>query len=177
MNYIITTTDGETLQHHGIMGQRWGIRRYQNPDGTLTEAGKKRYAPNYSTEQRKRDTSVYGKSGMNRINRSMLSGESISSARSKEATRINSARRKATAIGSATRVAGEVGGGIAGYIYGQKIANTILKSAGIQNADQLSVFAGAAISAGMIKTGKMLGSDFGHSSVMALYGYDPRKYR
>ena len=29
--------------HHGILGQKWGIRRYQNPDGTLTEAGKKRY--------------------------------------------------------------------------------------------------------------------------------------
>ena len=31
------------LQHHGIKGQKWGVRRYQNEDGTLTEAGKKRY--------------------------------------------------------------------------------------------------------------------------------------
>lgn len=31
------------LAHYGILGQRWGIRRFQNPDGTLTEAGKKRY--------------------------------------------------------------------------------------------------------------------------------------
>lgn len=31
------------LAHHGIKGQKWGVRRYQNPDGTLTEAGKKHY--------------------------------------------------------------------------------------------------------------------------------------
>lgn len=34
------------LAHHGILGQRWGIRRYQNPDGTLTELGKKQYRYN-----------------------------------------------------------------------------------------------------------------------------------
>lgn len=31
------------LAHHGILGQKWGVRRYQNEDGTLTAAGKKRY--------------------------------------------------------------------------------------------------------------------------------------
>lgn len=33
-----------SLQHHGVKGMRWGVRRYQNSDGTLTDAGKKRYA-------------------------------------------------------------------------------------------------------------------------------------
>ena len=31
------------LYHWGIKGQKWGIRRYQNPDGSLTEEGKARY--------------------------------------------------------------------------------------------------------------------------------------
>ena len=31
------------LQHHGIRGQKWGVRRFQNADGTLTPAGKRHY--------------------------------------------------------------------------------------------------------------------------------------
>ena len=32
------------LMHHGIKGMHWGVRRFQNDDGTLTDAGKRRYA-------------------------------------------------------------------------------------------------------------------------------------
>ena len=35
--------ENNELQHWGIKGQKWGVRRYQNADGTLTAAGKKRY--------------------------------------------------------------------------------------------------------------------------------------
>lgn len=35
--------ENNELTHHGIKGQKWGVRRYRNSDGSLTEAGKKRY--------------------------------------------------------------------------------------------------------------------------------------
>lgn len=34
---------GDTLYHHGIKGQKWGLRKYQNEDGSLTPAGREHY--------------------------------------------------------------------------------------------------------------------------------------
>lgn len=39
------------LQHHGIKGQKWGRRRYQNKDGSLTPAGEKRYGTKENFEE------------------------------------------------------------------------------------------------------------------------------
>lgn len=57
------TTD-EFLEHHSIKGQKWGVRRYQNLDGTLTPAGRKRKAKQYQdllNEQDKEATRQIGR--------------------------------------------------------------------------------------------------------------------
>lgn len=55
----------EELYHWGIKGQKWGVRRYQNPDGTLTAAGRKRYGtegekkPDYAPKAPKKSVGDY----------------------------------------------------------------------------------------------------------------------
>ncbi len=51
MDNIYVVVDGE-LYHHGIKGMKWGRRRYQNTDGSLTAAGRKRYGDGDGTLSR-----------------------------------------------------------------------------------------------------------------------------
>lgn len=43
----------EIIYHHDIKGQKWGVRRFQNEDGTLTEAGKKRINKDMNKNKRR----------------------------------------------------------------------------------------------------------------------------
>lgn len=60
---IMNSKAGRELRHHGILGQKWGIRRFQNPDGSLTAAGRERYG--YSSKKKTADE--VAKNGMGRM--------------------------------------------------------------------------------------------------------------
>ena len=72
------------LQHWGIKGQKWGVRRYQNSDGRLTPAGIRRYRKNAGDIERqlnteKRETTVDDYQNM--IKKTKSIGEGIDNAR------------------------------------------------------------------------------------------------
>ena len=56
----------DELCHHGIKGQKWGVRRFQNKDGSLTAKGKDRY----------RDNKPMSNEGKNKIIDSIIKGDS-----------------------------------------------------------------------------------------------------
>lgn len=166
------------LYHHGILGQKWGVRRYQNEDGSYTNAGKERrkqWADNYSTEQRIRDKRVYSGGAVRRINNRMKKGEGIQSARSVEASRIDNYRNAATVGREVGSVVGGVAGAVGGFVLAKKVLPKYLNTIG---TDPITSFAITGIvSAGSAKVGQMIGRRLGSVPIMMVGGYSPNKYR
>lgn len=59
--------ESNSLQHHGIKGMRWGVRRFQKKDGSLTPAGEKRYSPK-TTAEKKAIEDLKGQRSARRLN-------------------------------------------------------------------------------------------------------------
>lgn len=89
-----------TLSHWGIKGQKWGVRRYQNKDGTLTSAGKKRRRVNYATEAK----SMSDQELRAQINRMNLEKRyaSMTNPNNSRSNRLFDRTGKAASIGSST---------------------------------------------------------------------------
>lgn len=67
MVYYIKKKKNDELYHHGILGQKWGVRRYQNEDGTLTEIGKRHYGVSDQIDKNVRQMSDFDKKTINNV--------------------------------------------------------------------------------------------------------------
>lgn len=64
MNVYYMSKKNDEIYHFGIKGMKWGVRRWQNADGTLTEAGKAKYGSVENYEKAKADRNRKIKTGM-----------------------------------------------------------------------------------------------------------------
>ena len=76
-NYIYTLTSDGELYHYGIKGMKWGVRRYQDKNGRLTNAGKKRY----SIYERMTYKGVHDTVVRSRLGKAKRIGEKVSTGR------------------------------------------------------------------------------------------------
>lgn len=174
--YIIVGND--ELYHHGIKGQKWGIRRYQNEDGTYTDAGNERYG----RAQYNRDKGIYGSMAAKRMQKKMQdSGQSIQGLRSQEARRIAGFRKAAKIGGIAGGVAGGVGGFIGGKILEKNASNlSIGRVSTVGNMGKTLVKSMSEMGILKILTGgagAAAGKAAAQAAVMGVGGYAPNRYK
>ena len=124
----VPDTYDDYLEHYGVKGMKWGRRKNEN----------------YSSDQRARDSQIYGNRGVKRINKNMNKGESVSTARSREKTRRDTVTEKAVDIRGRSDTArvqkqfiGGAVGGFAGRAAGSAAVSGIGKAATSRTGQQL----------------------------------------
>ena len=162
----------EYLQHYGILGQKWGLRRYQNPDGSLTDAGRKRYAKDEAVRKAEREAAG---SGSLNVKNSSHAARAYKAAKS-EAERVrdnpssdydkfvkDTVRTKENKVSAFRASKADFK---ANKTTGQKVANFLLNGpigAGVYNNMRASGYS-VAISEGTVMVSKMLGGPIGSTA-------------
>lgn len=107
----------EMLEHHGIKGQKWGVRRYQNKDGSRTAAGKKReqsrsedpahedYTKAHSGKSVKNMSDVELRNRLNRLQMEKQYSQLTSSDTNKGKEFVSKSLKVATGVATATSTA------------------------------------------------------------------------
>lgn len=89
----------DELMHYGIKGQKWGIRRYQNEDGSLTSAGRKKYRQEIKAENKKafeygRDATVAANAATYARNQQIKSQKKLDKALAKDPEMLKKSTQK-----------------------------------------------------------------------------------
>ena len=87
--YVAGIPFSSELYHHGIKGQKWGVRRFQNPDGTLTAAGRERYG-NIENGELARNAIMAGRTRYSKANRNEVYNGDMNSLKKKLGKNIKS---------------------------------------------------------------------------------------
>lgn len=127
----------EYLCHWGVKGMKWGVRRFQNEDGTLTPAGKIRYAKEQTKKSNKAARIAYKKySQLNSEKRQEISSDLTETEKQTIVYGAKKNLNRSIAIGSL--VGGPIGGALASW-GSMSIADVTLKDIGFSSKDVLSV--------------------------------------
>lgn len=116
--------DNTYLAHHGVKGQKWGVRRYQNADGSLTDEGRRHYG--YGSERASIMTENTKQRGLQGAKLGAKIGAGVSGTFSTVGTGISLAllgANPAVAVGAAAMsgLFSAAGGAIEGGIFGGSV--------------------------------------------------------
>ena len=170
----------DSLEHHGVKGMKWGVRK---------DRGRNRQNPNYSSNQRKRDTAVYGKRGAKRINRNMNKGDQVSTARASEKTRRDRVMSKNKYYRQGGKMVGAGAAAIGTHIGLGQAQKALFTRRGARMVNKLVGPGGAAMlnvalsnpavrvtaSVGAAKMASMFAGDITVGARMRAHGYDPNR--
>lgn len=169
------------LYHHGIKGMKWGRRRYQNNDGSLTPAGIKRYArAGYAQDSYNRNKTVVGKAydkftGAHKMDGNMKYDNTSSKANKARAEKYVADKKASEARKDAFRE--ERAQVNKARSTGYKLATNVLAGP-FANRTYNSVIASGGSkyeAAAMTAVGAYMGGPIGHLAISALYTHNAGK--